>query len=115
MARLLLPVGICPVFCKEAPGHVGHLFVAQNVPKAVSCHDEDVIFLNVMQSEVKYVHLESTGVNQRAFSRVKTPGIHQGFSCFPYCTWLWEASNTSVILWLPCVRVITDCKTPPSR
>ena len=64
MAKLILPVRICPVFCKEAPDHMGHLSVAQNIPKAISCHDEDIVFLNVMQSKVKYIHLESTGVNQ---------------------------------------------------
>lgn len=64
MAKLMLPVRICPVFCKEAPDHMGHLFVAQNIPKAISSHDEDIIFLNVMQSEVKYIHLGSTEANQ---------------------------------------------------
>lgn len=61
MARLMLPVRICPVFCEEASDHMGHLFVAQNIPKAISCHDEDIVFLNVMQSKVKYIHLEGTG------------------------------------------------------
>lgn len=65
--RLTLPVGIGPVFCKEAPGCVGHIFVAQNIPKAISCHDEDIVFLNVMQSKVKYIHLENTGLNQGVF------------------------------------------------
>lgn len=64
MAKLILPVRICPVFCKKAPDRMGHFFVAQNIPKAISCHDEDVIFLNVMQSKVKYIHLGSTGVYQ---------------------------------------------------
>lgn len=64
MAKLLLPVRICPVFCKKAPDHMGHRFVAQNIPEAISCHDEDIVFCNVMQSKVKYVHLESRGINQ---------------------------------------------------
>lgn len=64
MAKLVLPVRISPVFCKEAPDHMGHLFVAQDIPKAISSHDEDIVFINVMQSKVKYIHLESTGVNQ---------------------------------------------------
>lgn len=40
---------------------MGHLIVAQNIPKTISCHDEDIIFLNVMQSEVKYIHLRNAG------------------------------------------------------
>lgn len=40
---------------------MGHLIVAQNIPKAVSCHDEDIVFLNVMQCKVKYIHLRNAG------------------------------------------------------
>lgn len=99
-AKLMLPVGICPVFCKEAPGHVGHIFVAQNIPKAISCHDEDIIFLNVMQSKVKYIHLENR-IESGGFPHVKAPAIYQGLPCFLYCTWLWDALSNPVILCFP--------------
>lgn len=53
---------------------MGDLLIAQNIPKAVSCHDEDIIFLNVMQSKVKYIHLENRGVNLVTISAMEQRG-----------------------------------------
>lgn len=47
---------------------MGDLVIAQNIPKAVSCHDEDIIFLNVMQSKVKYIHLRNAGEERFDFN-----------------------------------------------
>lgn len=109
-ARLTLPLGIGPVICKEAPGHVGHLFIAQNIPKAISCHDEDIVFLNVMQSKVKYVYLENAGMNQRGFSTCESSGYLPRAVTFPVLHPAWGCIKQPCDSLLPSVRVITDCK-----